>query len=101
VAQAKAKPQATAPDRSIGTATGDGQKYAHVKSGAVSAWLKGAKALAARVPYYQDKDGQANLYHLVGSALKCGYQEITDDNLAAVLRDLEQHATEQMTEVPR
>jgi len=90
VAQAKAKPQTT-------PATGDkGHKYAHVKS---IAWFERAKALAARAPYYQDKNGQPNLYHLAGAALKCGYQEITDENLDAVLRDLEQHAIEQTTEV--
>ena len=89
VAQARAKPKPT-------PLANDDRKYAHVKS---SAWFERAKKLAARVTYYQDKKGQPNLYHLAGAALKCGYQEITDENLSAVLRDLEQHAIEQTTEV--
>jgi len=89
VAQAKAKLQTT-------PAASDNRKLARIISGA---WFERAKKLAARVSYYQ-KDGQPDLYHLAGSALKCGYPEITDDNLADVLRALEQHAIEQTVEVP-
>lgn len=51
--------------------------------------------LASQTTYYNSADGKPNNFHILGAAAKCGYTEITDDNIAAVLRDLVQHAQEQ------
>ena len=69
------------------------------------AWTTAATALnkklvEAGIVYYQGKDGKPNLYHMAGSAAKCGYSEVTETNLVSVISDLEQHAREQSEAVP-
>lgn len=51
--------------------------------------------LATHTTYYNGSDGKPNNFHILGAAAKCGYAEITDDNIAHVMRDLVQHAQEQ------
>lgn len=57
-------------------------------------------ALGAKTKYYNDGKDAPQPYHVLGSAAKCGYSEITADNIEAVLNDLVQHAIEQALEVP-
>jgi len=42
--------------------------------------------------YYLSSNGEPNYYHLTGAAVKCGYPEITDDNLADVMAALIDYA---------
>lgn len=58
-------------------------------------------ALAEKTKYYNDGKDAPQPYHVLGSAAKCGYSEITADNVEAVLIDLVQHAIEQTLEVPQ
>ena len=85
-----------APDQTSGNGKTD-QKIAKIRT---PKWFNAARNMAGRFPYYQNKDGSANLFHMSGSAFKCGYREITDENLSLVLHDLEQRAREQTAEVP-
>jgi hypothetical protein len=55
-------------------------------------------ALAEKTTYYNDGKDAPQPYHVLGSAAKCGYSEITADNVEAVLNDLVQHAIEQTLE---
>ena len=48
--------------------------------------------LAADEPHYQDKGGLPNFFHMANAAAKCGYAEITDDNLSDVEAALRQYA---------
>lgn len=57
-------------------------------------------ALAEKTKYYNDGKDAPQPYHVLGSAAKCGYAEITADNVEAVLNDLVQHAIEQTLELP-
>lgn len=57
-----------------------------------AAWQKAANDLAASEPYYQDKAGRPDFYHMLGAASKCGHAEVTDANLQDVLNDLRQYA---------
>lgn len=51
--------------------------------------------------YYNDaKTGKANNFHVLKSAAKIGYAEITAENIENVLRDLIQHAVENLENVP-
>lgn len=58
-------------------------------------------ALAEKTKYYNDGKDAPQPYHVLGSAAKCGYSEITAENVEAVLNDLVQHAIEQQLEVPQ
>lgn len=52
-------------------------------------------------PYYNDaKTGKANNFHVLKSAAKIGYAEITSENIDQVLVDLIQHAKDNTAEVP-
>jgi len=94
-------PAPSTPSSQAKPAAGNGRS-ALIKT---PAWTTAATALnkklvEAGIDYYQGKDGKPNLYHMAGSAAKCGYSEITEANLLSVLRDLEQHAREQSEAVP-
>lgn len=55
-------------------------------------------ALAEKTKYYNDGKDAPQPYHVLSSAAKCGYSEITADNVEMVLNDLVQHAIEQQLE---
>jgi hypothetical protein len=57
-------------------------------------------ALAEKTTYYNDGKDAPQPYHVLGSAAKCGYSEITADNVETVLQDLIQRAIEQTIEAP-
>lgn len=65
-----------------------------------AAWAGMLTRLQAKTAYFNGKDGAVNGYHATGAAAKCGYSEVTDDNLEHVLNDLVQYAIEQTLEVP-
>ena len=65
-------------------------KAAAVKTGR---WQQAATDLALMVDYYQDKAGKPDYFHMTGAAAKCGFAEITDDNLNAVIGALGDYAT--------
>lgn len=48
-------------------------------------------------PYYQTKTGLPDSGHILGAAVKRGYPEITNDNLAALWSSLREYAAEQQT----
>lgn len=58
-------------------------------------------ALAQKTKYYNDGKDAPQPYHVLASAAKCGYSEITADNVDAALNDLVQHAIEQTLEIPQ
>lgn len=74
--------------------------YARMKittDAAARVWREGCAAIARRYPRYQTlieggPSGLPNFYHILGAALKCDYAEVTNDNVAAVLADIEQRA---------
>jgi len=61
-------------------------------------WTEAGKALANATPYFQNKDGTPNWYHLVGAAGKLGFKSITDQNLDDVLDALRSYAAENQAE---
>ena len=65
---------------------------------ASDAWQAGCDRLAADFPRYAGKDGQPNVYHISGAALKCGFEHVDDANVAevcAAVYERAQHAAEQ------
>lgn len=85
------KPHTPSEGHNDTTSTRGVGKSATVRSGGFNA---AAVDLAARLPYYQNKQGGADFYHLTGAAAKLGHAEITDENLAQVLRELEDYAAQ-------
>lgn len=63
-------------------------------------WAAMLARLQAKTTFYNGKDGAINGYHATGAAAKCGYSEVTDDNLEHVFNDLVQYALEQTIEAP-
>ena len=60
-------------------------------------WQAGCARLAADFPRYAGKDGQPNVYHISGAALKCGFEQVDDANVAevcAAVYERAQHAAE-------
>lgn len=57
-------------------------------------------ALAEKTKYYNGGKDAPQPYHVLDNAAKCGYSEISADNIEAVLNDLVQHAIEQQLETP-
>lgn len=66
---------------------------------AAKTWRDGCAALCQAHPHYQTRihakgikgghpSGQPNFYHLLGAAKKCGYEFVTDENVAQVLADV-------------
>lgn len=65
-------------------------KAAKVKT---AAWPQAVQKIIEHTgDYYLGPDGKPNFYHLVGAAAKCGYPEITDDNIRDVVGALIDHA---------
>jgi len=56
-------------------------------------WADQAKTLAEKVPYFMTSNGP-NYHHMLASALKLGFEAVTDENLADIIAALEQHANE-------
>lgn len=63
---------------------------------AAKTWRDGCAALCQQFPHYQTRihakgvkggtaSGQPNFYHLLGAAHKCGFEHVTDENVAQVL----------------
>jgi len=59
-------------------------------------WVGASVALAEAVPYYQDRHGAPDGWHMAGAAKKLGHSEITDDNLDEVIDALTDYAKAQM-----
>ncbi len=66
---------------------------------AAKVWRDGCAALCQKYERYQTRmalagrkggvpSGQPNFYHLLGAAHKCGYTQVTDENVAQVLADV-------------
>ncbi|MFH1183932.1 MAG: phage recombination protein Bet [Chloroflexota bacterium] len=55
-------------------------------------WMEATAALAARCPYWQDEAGAADTFHMVGALGKIGYAELTGDNIAQAMTELEDYA---------
>jgi len=88
----KSEPEAAPMPRQAATnghAANGKSKPAAIKS---KAWAEVGKEFAANEPYYQDKNGAPDWYHMTGAAGACGFEAITDDNLEAVLDALRTHA---------
>jgi len=78
------------------TTTANGKsKPASIKS---QSWADYGKALAATTPYYQNKDGAPDWFHMTGAAGKLGIEAITDENLEQVIDALRTYAHEQQKE---
>lgn len=60
-----------------------------------SGWREASTALAGRFPHYAGKDGKPNGFHMANAAGKLGFADITDDNLASVIYELEEYAKKQ------
>ena len=58
-------------------------------------WAESGKALAAAEPYYQDKNGAPDWFHMTGAAGKLGFNPVTDDNLDLALDAMRTYAHEQ------
>lgn len=70
-------------------ANGNGKRIATVKT---PKWQKSIAPFASAYPHYQKPDGSPDPHHMLASAVKCGFSEVTDDNLAVVLDALRSRA---------
>lgn len=50
--------------------------------------------------HYATKDGSPNFFHILGSALKCGFAEVNDDNLESVFEAIAARAAGKAHEPP-
>lgn len=74
--------------------------YARMKistDAAARVWRDGCRAIARKWPQYQTvakggPSGLPNFFHILGAALKCGHDTVTNDNVAQVLADIEARA---------
>jgi len=89
---ATAKP-GKAPIAKKGTPSGNG----NIKAPKINTanWKAACDRLAAEEPYYRNKDGKANAYHIAGSAAKSGYTEINDANLDEAMAELRRRVREE------
>ena len=66
---------------------------------AAKTWRDGCAALCQKFPHYQTRifapgvkgghpSGLPNYMHILGAAHKCGYERVTDENVAQVLADV-------------
>ena len=66
---------------------------------AAKVWRDGCAALCQQFPRYQTRihapavkgglpSGQPNFFHVLGAAHQCGYERVTDENVAQVLADV-------------
>lgn len=86
------------PDDVIPTKDKPTSKQASIKTPQFQAMIV---KLQEATPYYNDaKTGKANNFHVLKSAAKIGYSEITSDNIDQILADLIQHAKDNTVEVP-
>jgi hypothetical protein len=85
VTETQPAPQVQQPPRT-------GKKAASVQT---PAWRDAADALAVEVPYYQDSTGHPSYYHMLGAAVKLGFEAVTPANLSEVIAALRQYAQAQ------
>lgn len=76
-AQPKAQEQKPQPAHSTPAAV----KQASIKT---SKFAPIATIFAGTFPEYADKNGNPNMYHILGAVAKCGFAEVTDANVEAV-----------------
>lgn len=72
---------------------------------AAKVWREECLKLCQRFSHYQTRihapgvkggvpSGQPNFFHVLGAAHKCGYERVTDENVAQVLADVAARASE-------
>lgn len=69
---------------------------------AAKTWRDGCAALCQKHPRYQTlieggPSGRPNFYHLLGAARKCGFANVTDDNVGDVIVAIGARAAELVT----
>lgn len=72
---------------------------------AAKVWRDGCERIAHKHSHYQTRiyakgikggvaSGKANFFNILGAAFKCGHAQVTDENVAQVLADVEARAAQ-------